>query len=106
MKIDLSNTCYVFYVNNSYQQLRLANLTDRTSVDNNGYPWYEGCFGNCLITLRGKFTDKLYLLSKTSVKKMFKAGNFHTPEIQPRVDLLEKYADKIITREDLNNLSY
>lgn len=106
MKIDLSNIYYVYYLNSEQNRIVLARLTDRKSVDNKGDPWYRGCFGNCLINLKAKFTDKLYLLSNQSMKNICDTGKFHTLLIQQSVDLLEKYADKIITREDLNNLSY
>ena len=71
---------------------RVYDLRDRESLDGNGYPWFEGCFGNSLIYLNAGSTDKLYLMDGKSFKEYCMAV---TKENKPN---MEKYAKHIIRR--------
>lgn len=96
----------VFYVSND-KKLYMLDIRDKALTDYHGYPWYKGAFGNCLIALENtKITDKLYLLTRSSRQKIMSKGFGRTNKsaeeiLEKRVALLEKYANKIITREDL-----
>lgn len=56
--MDKFGKCYMAYVD------------DKASKDGHGYPIYKGRFGNCLIALTSKRTDRLYLLDKVSSRRM------------------------------------
>ena len=71
---------------------RVYDLRNRESLDGNGYPWFEGCFGNSLIYLNAGFTDKLYLMDADS----FKA--YCTMVVQGHKPDMEMYAKHTIRR--------
>lgn len=102
---EIEQMGFIFYVTDekiSDGKIHLTDIRDKTKTTDSGkYPWYKGAFGNCLISLKySKVTDKLYLLSEDNGKKMYSEGFIYKDMIE-RIELLEKYADKIITREDL-----
>ena len=74
---------------------RVYDLRNRESFDNNGYPWFEGCFGNSLIYLNAKSTDKLYLMDMDSFRTYctMVAKGYETD--------LEMYATHTIEREEV-----
>ena len=95
----LENIAAVVYVENSTgcrpDLIHMAHIADRTETTDKGDLWYEGCFGNCIISLRNqKITDKLYLLNTEALKK-FRVGKTH----EDTIDLLEKISEVSIVRE-------
>lgn len=69
-------------------------LRDRESFDDNGNPWFKGCFGNSLIYLNGKFTDKLYLMDVDSFR------TYYNMTVKGCKTNLEMYATHTIEREE------
>ena len=56
---ELDGIDYVLYCNDSLEKLCMADLSDKEQTDEHGYPWYKGCYGNCLIALQyQKVTDR------------------------------------------------
>ena len=60
----------VAYINKESGNCCMAYVDDKISKDGHGYPIYKGRFGNCLIALGAKRTDRLYLLDKVSSRRM------------------------------------
>lgn len=95
----LNGIDYIFYYQKNYKELRCTDIRDRTLLDGKRKPWFEGAFGNCLIALNEqKSTDKLYLVSKNKIQDIYDAG-FYFANNEKRIEILEKFADKIIERE-------
>lgn len=97
----LDGIVWIFYIANTDDEWKIrqrcADLRDRQEVDDNGYPIYKGRFGNALIALRyGKFTNKLYLMSKEGFDV------FRDRDIRGITEeQLEKYAMHTIEREEV-----
>ena len=95
----LGNIAAVVYVENSTGcrpgLVHMADMRNKTETTDKGDLWYEGCFGNCIISLRNqKITDKLYLLNTEALKK-FRVGKTH----EDTIDLLENISEVSIVRE-------
>lgn len=74
---------------------RVYDLRDRESFDDNGYPRFKGCFGNSLIYLNAKFTDKLYLMDIDSFR------TYCTMVVKGYETNLEMYATHTIERKEV-----
>ena len=95
----LENIAAVVYVENSTGcrpgLVHMADMRNKTETTDKGDLWYEGCFGNCIISLRNqKITDKLYLLNTEALKK-FRVGKTH----EDTIDLLDNISEVSIVRE-------
>ena len=97
---ELDGIDYVLYYNDSLEKLCVANLSDKESTDEHGNPWYEGCYGNCLIFLKHqKVTDRLYLLSGKTMKELESEGFFKSKPNGLHIKMLLNHrADKIVER--------
>lgn len=106
----LENVTAVVFFDTQINRYSVINMTDRKKTDDNGYPWYKGAFGNCIIYLNSKRTDTLYLLDNKAVDKINKVvgkrsyDNITDDEIVALYDMirtqLEKYALSIVSREE------
>lgn len=66
----LKDIVAVIYYKDGYYYPTVADMSNREITTDNGYPWYKGVFGNCLIALNSKLTDTLYLLDKKAMDKI------------------------------------
>lgn len=86
----------------------MADLSDKEQTDEHGYPWYKGCYGNCLITLQyQKVTDRLYLLSGKTMKELRSEGFLKAETSRLHIKMLLNHkADKIVERDENNTRNY
>lgn len=105
---ELDGIDYVLYYNDSLEKLCVANLSDKQSTDERGYPWYEGCYGNCLIALKyQRVTDGLYLLSENTMKELISKGFLKAEKSRLHIKMLLNHkADKIVERDENNTRNY
>lgn len=87
----------VAYIHNDTGMIWCAYVDDRTEVDSQGYPIYLGRFGNCIIALNAKRTDRLYLLTLEAARKI-RCNTDDT--IQTKGNLLMENSKLIIERID------
>lgn len=66
----LKDIVAVVYYKDGHYYSTVADMSNREITTDNGYPWYKGAFGNCLIALNSKLTDTLYLLDKKAMDKI------------------------------------
>ena len=88
----LDGIAMVMYKRPDNDRTVVHDLRDRKKMCNNNYPWYKGSFGNALIYLNAKYTDKLYLIPYSAL------GNFSYFK-KTTTEILEKYAAHTIMRE-------
>lgn len=105
---ELDGIDYVLYYNDSLEKLHIADLSNKEQTDEHGYPWYKGCYGNCLIALQyQKITDRLYLLSGKTMKELRSEGFLKAETSRLHIKMLLNHkADKIIERDENNTRNY
>lgn len=104
-KSELTNTLCILYFTNDGKIHRTnikANLNETTGV-NKEIPWVEGAYGNCLIALKSKQTDYLYIVKDddniANIVLNYDDNN-NTWNTKENTDVLEKYC-VVITRNDI-----
>lgn len=105
---ELDGIDYVLYYNDSLEKLCMADLSDKEKTDEHGYPWYEGCYGNCLIALKyQRVTDRLYLLSGKTMRELRSEGFLKAEINKLHIKMLLNHkADKIVERNENNTRNY
>lgn len=105
---ELDGIDYVLYYNDSLEKLCVANISDKKQTDEHGYLWYEGCYGNCLITLKyQRVTDRLYLLSGNTMKKLTSEGFLKVEQSRLHIKtLLNHNADKFVETDERYEKGY
>jgi hypothetical protein len=96
---ELDGMDYAFYLSPE-RKLNCCYL-DRTKLDGQGNPWYEGAYGNCKIFARAGHS--VYLFSKESYKKL-------TTNLKSYAEItllmVQIYADRIVNVEHIVDLKY
>ena len=109
----LENVTAVVFFDKEINRYAVVNMIDRKKTDDNGYPWYKGAFGNCIIYLNSQRTDILYLLGNKAVEKVNKAvgkrnyTNIDDDEVIELYEMIEEqletHALSTISREENAN---
>lgn len=99
---ELDGIDYVLYYNDSLEKLCVANISDKGRTDERGYPWYEGCYGNCLIALKyQRVTDGLYLLSENTMKELISKGFLKVEQSRLYIKILLNHnADRFVETDE------
>lgn len=105
---ELNGIDYVLYYNNSLEKLCIANISDKKQTDERGYPWYEGCYGNCLIALKyQRVTDGLYLLSENTMKELISKGFLKVEQSRLYIKILLNHnADRFVETDERYEKGY
>lgn len=104
---ELNGIDYVLYYD-SLEKLHIIDLSNKEQTDEHGYPWYKGCYGNCLIVLQHqKTTNRLYLLSEKTMRELRSEGFLKAEINKLHIKMLLNHkADKIVERDKNNTRNY